>query len=230
MENLEKRYVVELRANAEDRTISGTAIVFNCESVLMGEAFSEIIKPESVTPELIANSNIVMLWNHENGQVPLARSKNGIGTLKITITDTGVDFEFKARNTPQGDEILAAVRAGDVDACSFAFAIAESGDNWMKKPDGTYLRTITAFSAIADFSLVNTPAYTQASCRSLEAFKATEVSEVIIPVVEIPASENVIVETREAEVIVLVEKVYTDSEELVAYYQTLDAVIENFKK
>jgi len=172
-EKIERRFIAEVRATGEDRIIRGTAIVFNVESQVLGywDPFTEIIKPEAVTPELIAESNIVMLWNHEDDMIPLARSKKGTGTLSITITPTGVDFSFEARKTPQGDEILAAVRSGDVDSCSFAFCVAEDGDSWFSKPDGGYLRTITKFEELMDFSLVNSPAYAEAQCRSLEKFK-----------------------------------------------------------
>ena len=174
-ETIERRFLAEVRANGEDRIIRGTAIVFNKESQVLGywDPFTEIIKPEAVTPELIASSNIVMLWNHEDDMIPLARSKNGTGSLSITITPTGVDFSFEAKKTATGDEILAAVRSGDVDSCSFAFRVAEDGDTWFSKPDDGYLRTITKFESLHDFSLVNEPAYVEASCRSLEKFKET---------------------------------------------------------
>lgn len=173
-ENTESRRVVEIRAlPGDDRTITGTAIVFNTESQVLGrwDPFTEIIKAEAVTQDLINKSNIVMLWNHDDDMIPLARSKYGKGSLSITITATGVDFSFKARETPQGEEILAAVRAGDVDSCSFAFCVAEGGDEWFAKPDGGYLRTITKFEELSDFSLVNNPAYVEATLRSLDKFK-----------------------------------------------------------
>ena len=173
-EKIESRRITEIRAAGEgSRTISGTAIVFDKESNVLGrwDPFTEIIKREAVTPELIAKSNIVMLWNHEDDMVPLARSKYGKGTLTITITETGVDFSFEAKQTPFGDEILAAVRAGDVDSCSFAFTVAEDGEEWFSKPDGGYLRTITKFEELFDLSLVNNPAYAEATCRSLDKFK-----------------------------------------------------------
>lgn len=175
--NLEKRYITEIRANAEDRLISGTAIVFNSESKLINGSFRELIKPDAITPELINECNIVMVWNHEEDSIPLARSNRGKGTLGIKINTEGVDFEFKAKKTPLGDEVLEAVRAGDVDACSFAFRVADGGDSWERKSDGTYLRVIHKIELIADLSLVNNPAYLDTSCRSFDEFKATEVDE-----------------------------------------------------
>lgn len=185
-ERIERRYA-EIRAAGEDRTISGTAIVFNTESQLLEGIFTEIISPEAVSAELITKSNIVMLFNHEDDQIPMARSKYGAGTLKVSITATGVDFSFDARTTPNGDEILAAVRSKDVDSCSFAFTVAEGGDQWMQKPDGTYLRTITKIEELYDFSLVNSPAYVAAACRSLDKFKAEQRTEPPTPPADPPA-------------------------------------------
>jgi len=197
--------------------------VFNKESQVLGywDPFTEIIKPEAVTPELISSSNIVMLWNHEDDMIPLARSKYGTGSLSITITPTGVDFSFEARKTPQGDEILAAVRSGDVDSCSFAFRVAEDGDTWFSKPDEGFLRTITKFESLHDFSLVNEPAYVEASCRSLEKFKETrQEPPVVVPPVEPPV------------VVPPVEPPATESlpQDIVDFYAPYEATITDFSK
>jgi len=226
-EKIERRFIAEVRAAGEDRIIRGTAIVFNKESQVLGywDPFTEIIKPEAVTPELIAESNIVMLWNHEDDMIPLARSKNGKGTLSITITPNGVDFSFEAKNTSTGDEILAAVRAGDVDSCSFAFMVAEEGDQWFSKPDGGYLRTITKFESLHDFSLVNEPAYTEASCRSLEKFKETrQEPPVVVPPVEPP----VVVPPVEPPVVVPPVEIAPDN--LDEYYKPYFDTIAEFTK
>lgn len=167
MSNIERRAIAEIRAAAEDRSINGTAIVFNKESQLLGDWFTEIVKPGAADEALINSSDILMLFNHDDRRIPLARSKRGKGSLSINITPTGVDFKFNARNTPQGDEILYAVKAGDIDACSFAFRVAE--DEWQQKPDGTYLRIIHKFESLHDFSLVNEPAYLDTSARSIKA-------------------------------------------------------------
>jgi HK97 family phage prohead protease len=120
-----------------------------------------------------------MLYNHNDSQGVLARSKFGKGSLSINITDKGVDFEFKAKQTPLGEEILQAVNAGDLDACSFAFRIAEGGDHWEKRSDKTYLRTINKFESLHDFSIVVQPAYeaTTVSARSLDKLKELRANE-----------------------------------------------------
>lgn len=174
---LETRLIHEVRVADESRDINGTAIVFNSESEDLG--FREVIAPEAFGADLISSSDILMLFNHRRDDVPLARSKNGKGTLKITVDDNGANFNFKAKKTAQGDEILEAVRNGDLAACSFAFRVAEGGETWEKRSDGSYLRTINKFSELADFSIVTNPAYaaTSVDTRGLDAFKAAEKRE-----------------------------------------------------
>jgi len=246
---IELRYAVELRATEDDRVINGTAIVFNKESVLIGGSFREIIDPEAVTTELIDGSDILMLWNHEGNSIPLARRKYGKGTLKVDITADGVNFSFKVKKTAIGDEILEAVRSGDVDACSFAFIVASGGDSWEKKIDGSYIRRIKKLETIADFSLVTKPAYLDTSCRSLDEFKMTEVipEEVVEQVIEevvvetvveeevvVVAEEEVVAEVVEAPVEVVAEEVvvtdYRSNDELNSYYETIDSILNKFLK
>jgi HK97 family phage prohead protease len=174
---IELRFVVELRAitDVNSRTIKGTAVVFNVKSVDLG-GFQEIVLPEAITQELIDRSDIVMLFNHNGMMVPLARSRNGKGSLMVTVTDTGVDFEFEAKNTALGTEVLEAIKAGDLSACSFAFRVAENGCKWVKVTNEMYLRTISEIDLIKDLSIVIDPAYTETSCdmRGLTTLKENE--------------------------------------------------------
>ena len=171
---------IELRASTDptSRKIHGTAIVFNQLSQPLGKEgeFREIIKPEAITQELINTSDIVLLYNHNQDSGVLARSRNGKGSLKITLTPTGVDFDFVAKKTALGDEVLESVRNGDLSACSFAFRKAVAGDFYTKQADGTYIRTITSIDLLKDFSIVVDPAYNQTSVdvRGLIEFKSLE--------------------------------------------------------
>lgn len=174
---------ISLRVNVNEdgtdsRTITGTAIVFNSQSELLNEKgimFYETILPEAVTPELIAESDIVMLYNHKQDEGVLARSKKGSGTLTVILTESGVDFWFEAPNSSLGDNILESVKRGDLDACSFAFYVAKGGDSWLKVGD-VYNRTIKTIALLTDFSIVVNPAYTATSCntRSLDEFIEAE--------------------------------------------------------
>ena len=224
MNQIERRPIVEIRASeiTHDRTISGTAIVFNRESQLLDGVFKEIILPGAVDDDLLRQSDILMLWNHEDRDIPLARAKQGTGTLTTKITPTGVDFSFKARNTPQGEEILWAVRSGDVDSCSFAFRVAD--DEWLPLGNGTYLRTIKRFESLHDFSLVNSPAYLDTAVRSLEKYKEEQRANDPEPTPE-PTPEPIPEPTPEPEPTPQPE---TQSDEIDTYYTELEGVVSKF--
>lgn len=58
--------------NLEDRTITGTAIVFNQPSEVLGIAngknVREIIDPNAITMDLLMKSDIKFLFNHNETQ------------------------------------------------------------------------------------------------------------------------------------------------------------------
>jgi HK97 family phage prohead protease len=159
-------------AAGEGRTISGYAIVWNVESRVLASwdgSFIETIERGAVTDELIAASDVTALFNHERGQL-LARSVNGEGTLKLTIDDTGLRFEFEAPNTTLGNDVLELVKRGDLRGCSFAFTANEEDIEYYRKGEQRY-RTVRKLSGLYDVSVVVDPAYTQTSvdARSFDA-------------------------------------------------------------
>jgi len=179
MEEIEKReFKVQVRS-AEDldsRTIEGVAISFNTESRDLG-GFVEVIKPEAFTNEDIKRFDIRLIAYHNSIYMPLARSNKGNGSLKIEVKEDGVHFSADMKTTAIGEEVLQSVRNQDITAMSFAF-IAES-QQWSKRSEGNYLRTITKFKNVKEFSLVDEPAYeaTSISARAFDEFKESEIRE-----------------------------------------------------
>ena len=187
--NYERRYLNTEIRNVEDRTIQGTAIVFASESRDMG--FIETISPDAISQELIDSQDVVMLYNHNEDAGILARRNKGKGTLNVSVNERGVDFQFKARKgSSLSEEVLSAVNAGDLNACSFSFRIAENGDKWENR-DGVYYRTINKIEVLRDLSIVSNPAYESTSCRSFEKFKE-EQRDITIIVVEAPKEEPIV--------------------------------------
>lgn len=159
MEKELRQLQLNYQTDAEGRTIEGVAIVFNALSNDLG-GFREQIVPEAIEG-VIEQSDIFFLYNHTSDRGFLARSKNGVGSLKTDVREDGVHFSFEAPHTALGDEVLEYLKRGDVNQCSFAFAV--DTDLWEKQVDGTYVRTITKFKRLYDMSLVDTPAYSQTS-------------------------------------------------------------------
>lgn len=172
--NLEIRSIVsEIRSvEEESRKISGLAIPSEARSELLYGEFYETISKDALTEDLINSMDIKLYVNHDASQGTFARSKYGKGSLRLFVTDRGIEFETELPNTAQGDMLLEGIRRGDYDALSFAFAPDE--DEWTENEDGTYNRTIRSIAFLDEISLLSVaPAYeqTEVNCRSLENFK-----------------------------------------------------------
>lgn len=154
----------EIRLNnnisTDSRKVSGYAVVFNSLSEDLG-GFREIILPSAITQETINNSDIIFLLDHKQDRGILARSTKGEGSLRLSVDDKGLYFEFEAPNTALGDELLEGLKRHDYSKCSFAFVVGE--DEYKKDNNGTVIRTIKSIRQLYDCSVVVNPAYEETS-------------------------------------------------------------------
>lgn len=144
----------------DEHIIEGYAIVFNELSEDLG-GFREIIEPSAIDEELINNSDIYYLFNHNSESIPLARSNRGTGSLKLSIDDKGLKYSFNCLNS----EFYQIVQRGDLDKSSFAFSLPDdgSGEKWEKSNEYNYIRRITKIERLYDCSAVLVPAYSATS-------------------------------------------------------------------
>lgn len=169
----EKRYISEIRSvggGENSRHIEGYALLFNVRSVQLGD-FSEVIMPSALTDEILKRSDVLALLNHDITRGVLARSRNGEGSLTLTIDEKGLKYEFDAPNTALGDELIEGIKRGDIRNSSFSFLVKR--DEWQQTPEGGYLRIIHEFDQLFDISPVYQPAYdeTTVDCRGLDNLK-----------------------------------------------------------
>lgn len=188
---------VELRktpdAQEQGRTVFGYAALFNSRSQNLGSQsyqFYETIAPGAFDDVL--NDDVRALFNHE-AELILARSKNGVGTLKIGVDATGLWYEFEAPDTQVGNDLLVSLRRGDIDQSSFSFMVDDAGQSFVESKigDGPTVieRTITKFSRLLDVSPVTYPAYedTEVDCRSLAEVVEKNLPK---PSPEVPENSN----------------------------------------
>lgn len=149
----------ELRADPENRKITGHAAVFDKPADIGG--FMEQIA-RGAFEESIGKDDIRALWNH-NADTVLGR--NRAGTLRLEEDEVGLAIEIDAPDTQGGRDAIVTIGRGDVDQMSFAFNALD--ELWEKK-DGMNWRTIKK-AQLFDVSPVTYAAYTQtdASVRSL---------------------------------------------------------------
>lgn len=138
-----------------NRHIEGYAIVFESESVDLG-GFTEIIQRNALDG-VIENSDILCLLDHKMERGVLARSKYGVGSLKLEIDSHGLKYSFDAPNTELGNELIEGIRRGDISASSFGFICEE--DEWERRSDNSIIRYIKKIKQLIDVSPVYHPAY-----------------------------------------------------------------------
>ena len=178
--NLEIRNITtEIRSTEENsRKISGLAIPAESRSELLYGEFYETISKDALTEDLINSHDVKLYLNHDSSQGTFARSKFGKGSLRLFVTDRGIEFETELPNTAYGDMLLEGIRRGDFDALSFAFAPED--EEWKDNGDGTYDRTIRSIAFLDEISILScAPAYeaTEVKLRSLENFKEEKRAE-----------------------------------------------------
>ena len=162
----------------ESRHIEGYAIVFGTQSNDIG--FIETISRGAITQDLVNQCDVFCRFDHNPDKI-LARSNKGVGSLKLTVDEKGLKYEFDSPNTTLGDELIEYIKRGDLNKSSFCFTIAdeENAQTWEKR-DGKFYRTINKIGYLWDVSPVWTPAYSDSSCdkRSFdEAMKELEKNE-----------------------------------------------------
>ncbi len=164
---------VETSFDSKDNVIEGYAIRFNTVSEILYDKekrrfFREIIDREAITQELIDNSDIKFLFNHDKERL-LARRNRGTGSLHVEVREDGVFFSFEIPNTSIGGDLKEMIKRGEVTTCSFAFT---DGDNieWDFSNREIPTRVVKSIRGLFDLSAVFDAAYSQTeiSCRSLD--------------------------------------------------------------
>lgn len=170
--------VREAGGNAQgepSRTIIGRAIVFNAESEVLDEwgyKFREVIKPEAVTMEFLNTQDVKMNMLHDR-QLTLARCNKGTGSLRLTVDEKGVEFEFDAPKCDIGDRCLEMVRRGDYSGCSFEFYPEEYDIE--ERDGGKDVKIVhRKFRALTALTIGMDPAYTQTEVNARELVKKNE--------------------------------------------------------
>jgi HK97 family phage prohead protease len=182
---------IEKRSNPieqiDGNRVTGYAIVFNSRSVDLG-GFYEQIERTAIDDDIINASDIFAVLNHDRNRGILARSRNGKGSLQLTIDEKGLRYEFELGETPIAQELKSYLERGEIDNSSFAFTIAD--EEWVKEGD-SYLRTIKRFDRLYDVSPVFQPAYLDATVarRAVEDMRAKE-SEAQKKIEELKAAEE----------------------------------------
>jgi HK97 family phage prohead protease len=159
---------------SERQWIVGYAAKFGVNSLDLGD-FIERIDPAAfgIVSERRGRKKPLetrALWNHD-ANYPLARYPQ---TLRLTVDDVGLRYEFPVPDTTYGRDIASNIAAGIVKGSSFSFTVPSGGDEWMVE-EGRSLRVIKKIESLLDVSPTTFPAYpdtdVKVAQRSYEHFR-----------------------------------------------------------
>jgi len=136
---------------AEDMKVRGYASTFEKYVLarIEGVDYYEQIDPHAFDKADMAD--VIMQYDHE-GRV-YARQSNG--TLFLNVDERGLAVEADLSKTATQRGLYEDIKAGLITKMSFAFTIAEGGDDYDPK---THTRTIYAIRKVFDVSAVSIPA------------------------------------------------------------------------
>lgn len=146
----------QTRAADNDLYIEGYFSVFNSEYPLW-EGASEVIKPGAFDNSI--SGDVRALINHDTSLV-LGRTKAGTLTLKQDARGLWGSIRIN-RDDVDAMNLYARVQRGDVDQCSFGFAIKR--ETFVDNGDGTYRWEIEEVDPLYEVSVCTFPAYTETS-------------------------------------------------------------------
>lgn len=146
----------QTRASDNDLYIEGYFAVFNSEYPLW-EGASEVIKPGAFDNSI--SGDVRALINHDTSLV-LGRTKAGTLTLKQDARGLWGSIRIN-RDDVDAMNLYARVQRGDVDQCSFGFAIKR--ETFVDNGDGTYRWEIEEVDPLYEVSVCTFPAYTETS-------------------------------------------------------------------
>lgn len=158
---LERRGVLEaaqVLASDAGPVLTGCAIRFNTNSDPLpgrnGSTFVEQIAPEALH-RLGQQRDVKFLANHDAGRCV---GSTRAGTLTLRADAVGLHFRLTPPSSPEGQNLIEAVRRRDLDGLSFGFRVL--ADTW-REQERPPVRLVTDLE-LFELSIVAWPAYREA--------------------------------------------------------------------
>jgi len=186
MTQIERRYLlttdtpdaitVERRDGEAEAVLVGISPPWDSLSVDLGgfrekfapTAFDGLVDRKPTDPR--GKIDVPFLFNHDPNHVT-GRTSNG--RLELAKDARGLAYRHKPLQTSMGRDLVMMVEDRTITGSSFAFTVADGGENWTEDERGNVIRTVHKASGLYDISAVTSPAYPASSIapRSLDAWR-----------------------------------------------------------
>lgn len=164
---------IETRADAEPKIVGRAAVFYDGTEETEYKLFDAIVAEDgrTISPALVERiserafnkalsekHDVRALFNHDPNLV-LGRTKSG--TLKLTKSLRGLDYEVKPGDTTVARDVAEHIKRGDVTGSSFGFIVRDQKFSHDKER-GVDIREIRSLD-LTDVSCVTYPAYSATS-------------------------------------------------------------------
>ena len=153
--------------------------------------FIEVIDNKALDQEILNKSDIRALFNHDPNLV-LARNAFGQGTLRLSLDNVGLYYEFDDPDTTLSRDLKRNMELGNITQSSFAFILEEDS---ITEIDGKIIRTILKIKEMFDISPVTYPFYPTATSgvrqRVEDYKKSLEQKDTIITQTDLSRSNDI---------------------------------------
>lgn len=173
-----RQYVASFRVDDDSNgsIIEGVPIVFNQDTKIQDWAGEYIERIDSHALDNADLKDVRLFINHDTDRIALARTKNGKGTMSISIESDGLHMKasLDTENNQEARSLYSAIQRGDMDGMSFMFRI--KSQEWLDLDKEIPTRIIKEISIVHEVSVVNFPAYPQTSINARSSSEETEYS------------------------------------------------------
>jgi HK97 family phage prohead protease len=149
----------------EGFTLRGYAAVYDQTSHDLG-GFREQIAQGAFDEVLATKPDVHLTWDHDTRYVA-ARTKND--TLHLSSDTHGLLIDAQVGNYTWAKDLRTALERGDINQGSFAFNVADGGDEFAADDDGNVMRTIRNIGGLYDVTVTAQGAYPQTSLAAVRS-------------------------------------------------------------
>ncbi|HCD18957.1 HK97 family phage prohead protease [Macrococcoides caseolyticum subsp. caseolyticum] len=159
---------IQTDSQSDEMVLEGTAIVFNKPTEIHTPtgSYTEVIKRNALDGLKLNDTRLLV--SHDMNRIPLAKSPK---TMDIWTDDVGMHFRAKLPDTEEARSVYTAVKRGDLTGMSFGFTCNKDGSHY---DVNTRTRIINKIDKVLEFSVVNYPAYQEASVEARQQIQDAE--------------------------------------------------------
>lgn len=158
---------IKTDSKSEEMVLEGTAIVFNKPTEIKTPtgSYIEVIKRNALDGLKLNDTRLLV--SHDVNRIPLAKSPK---TMDIWTDEVGMHFRATLPDTEEARSVYTAVKRGDMSGVSFGFTVSDGSQYDVN----TRTRTINKIDKVLEFSVVNFPAYEEASVEARNQIQDAE--------------------------------------------------------